>query len=307
MFDSLFHKGGLSLDRLRSFLEMAQAGGIAKAAPNNTTRQSLISRQVKELEEYFGVELTVRRGKTLSLSRAGERLASLIREQLQDLDDFRREQEKQPKVFTISAGASTLEWLVTPKLPEIAAALGGAVLRTELRRSRPLVEGVRDGRIDLAVVRRDAIPDASNRKCKPIFKLTFHLCIPRALAGKRAKTEDFAAPEKWKSLPFAAGRDGGQMDQAIREGMAGLGVDFSPRFECGSMLQVRQLVCQGECAAVLPGLALRGLDQHDLIVLPFAPLASYGRQLVLHWNPRQMHRRGVEAEQIEKTAAALVS
>jgi DNA-binding transcriptional LysR family regulator len=62
---------------------MAQAGGIAKAAPNDATRQSLISRQIKELEVYFGTELTRRKGKILSLSPAGERLATLIREQLQ--------------------------------------------------------------------------------------------------------------------------------------------------------------------------------------------------------------------------------
>jgi DNA-binding transcriptional LysR family regulator len=306
MLEELFSKGGLSLDRLRSFLALAQAGGIARAAPDDPTRQSLMSRQIKELEEFFGAELTRRRGKTLALSPAGERLAMLVRRQLQDLDDFRREQESQPKVFTVSAGASTLEWLVTPRLPEIAAALGGAVLRTELRRSRPLVEGVREGRIDLAVVRRDAIPDASSRNCKAILKLTFHLCIPRTLIGKRA-AGDFADSKHWRDLPFAAGRDGGQMDQAVREGMEKEGVEFRPRFECGSMLQVRQLVRQGVCAAVLPGLALRGLDHRDLIILPFAPLAGYGRQLALHWNPRQMQRRGVELAQLRKVAVALAA
>jgi hypothetical protein len=40
----------------------------------------------------------------LSLSVAGERLAALIREQLQDLEDFRNEQNGAAKAFTISAG-----------------------------------------------------------------------------------------------------------------------------------------------------------------------------------------------------------
>ena len=306
MFENLFNKGGLSLDRLRSFLELAQAGSIAKAAPHDTTRQSLISRQIKELEEYFGAELTLRRGKTLSLSPAGERLAALIREQLQDLDDFRREQENQPKVFTLGAGASTLEWLVTPHLPHIAEQLGGALLRTELRRSRPLVEGVQDGRVDLAVLRKDAIPDATRHNCHPIMKLTFHLCIPRGLVKRGVTQEQLSDPKLWEGLPFAAGRDNGQMDIAVREGMAKVGVDFKPRFECGSMLQVRQIVKQGHCAAVLPNLALPGIDERSLFVIPFTPLSSYGRQLVLHWNPRQMQRRGVEAAQLRSIAALFV-
>lgn len=92
MFEHLFSKGGLSLDRLRRFMQMAQAGSIAKAAPGDTNRQSQISRQIRELEQFFGTGLTRRKGKTLSLSAAGEHLALLIRQQLQDLEDFRKEQ-----------------------------------------------------------------------------------------------------------------------------------------------------------------------------------------------------------------------
>lgn len=305
MFENLFEKGGLSLDRLRGFLEMAEAGSIAKAAPGDTTRQSLISRQIKELEEFFRAELTLRRGKTLSLSPAGERLAVLIREQLQDLEDFKHEQARAPRSFTVGAGASTLEWLVTPKLPEIAEVLGRVTLRTEQRRSLSLVEGVRDGRVDFAILRKDAIPPNERRHTLPILKLTFHLCIPRVLLKRGIKTEALVDPAFWLGLPFAAGRDGGQLDTAVRDGMAKLGVKFRPVFECGSMLQVRQLVKQGSCAAVLPNPALQGLEARALHVLPFTPLTAYGRELVLHWNPRQMRRRAVEPEVLGALAGTL--
>ena len=122
MFDILFSKSGLSLDRLRNFLEMAEAGGIAKAAPGDVVRQSQISRQIRELEEFFGAELTQRRGKTLILTTAGRRLADLIRGQLQGLDDFRCEAQGRPKSFIFGSGASTLESLVAPHLPALADA-----------------------------------------------------------------------------------------------------------------------------------------------------------------------------------------
>jgi len=104
MFNGLFSRNGLSLDRLRNFLEVAEVGSIAKAAPDDVSRQSLISRQIRELEEFFGVELTVRRGKTLAISPAGERLSVLIREQFRDLLDFQREQKQVWKTFSIGAG-----------------------------------------------------------------------------------------------------------------------------------------------------------------------------------------------------------
>ncbi len=83
------------------------------------------------------------------------------------------------------------------------------------------------------------------------------------------------------------------------------GVDFRPRFECGSMLQVRQLVVQEDCAAVLPNLALPGLDERKILIAPFAPLADYGRSLVLHWNPRQLEVRGVDPAALRRVATLL--
>lgn len=305
MYDELFSKAGLSLDRLRGFLAMAEAGGIAKAAPGDAVRQSQISRQIRELEEFFGTELTLRRGKSLVLTPAGNRLADLIRGQLQGLDDFRREEAGRPKVFVLGAGASLLEWLVTPRLAAFAGALGDAQLRTESHRSRALVEAVREGRVDFAVVRRDAIADPSKKNCHPLLKLSFHLCVPRRLLPKGATVEDLADISIWRTLPFAAGRDGGQLDQAIRAAMAKTGIDFRPGFECGSMLQVRQLLMQENCAAVMPNLALEGLDERKILIAPFAPLAGYGRILVLHWNPRQMEMRGVTTSAIRACAQAL--
>lgn len=305
MFESLFSNRGLSLDRLRSFLEMAEAGGIAKAAPGDPVRQSQISRQIRELEEFFGAELTQRRGKGLVLTPAGRRLAELVRGQLQGLDDFRREQEGRPKVFVFGAGTSTLESLVAPRLPALAEALGGAQLHTASYRSHALVEAVREGGVDFAVVRRDAIAEPSRRNCLPLVKVTFHLCVPRRLLPKGTDPADLSDPGLWVRLPFASGRDGGQLDRAVREAMAKAGVRFEPRFECGSMLQVRQLVAQGSCAAVLPGLALPGLDEKRILVAPYEPLVGYGRTLVLHWNPRQMEMRGVGTGRIAAAAKVL--
>jgi DNA-binding transcriptional LysR family regulator len=305
MFETLFSKGGLSLDRLRSFLEMAEAGSIAKAAPGEPVRQSQISRQIRELEEFFGAELTQRRGKTLVLTQAGKRLAGLVHGQLQGLDDFRCEEQSRPKVFVFGSGTSTLESMIAPRLPALAEALGGALLQTESHRSRALVEAVQEGRVDFAVVRRDAIPDPSKKNCLTLLKLSFHLCIPRRLLPKGKSASEPSDPALWVSLPFAAGRDGGQLDQSIREAMDQAGVDFRPRFECGSMLQVRQLVMQESCAAVLPNLALPGLDERKILIIPFAPLADYGRTLVLHWNPRQVEVRGVDPASLRKVATLL--
>ncbi len=303
MFDSLFSRSGLSLDRLRGFMEMANAGSIARAAPGDANHQSQISRQIRELEQFFGVELTRRKGKTLTLSAAGVRLAALVREQFQDLEDFRREQAREAKSFLIGAGASVLEWLVVPALPGISQCLGGATLLTGAYRSGTLREAVRDGQADLAVIRQNAVPMENDSAV--VMKMGYFLCIPRGLLKRGITAREAAKPALWQSLPFAAGRDGGQTDAAVREAMRAAGVGFRPRFECGSMLQVRQLVALGACAGVLPTLGVRGLEEQDVLTIPFAPMKDFGRALVLHWNPRQMRRRNVDEATLKGIARLL--
>lgn len=89
MFEHLFAERGLSLDRLKTLIEVAKAGSIAAAARGDSARQSLYSRQIKELEEFFGVELASRRGKVLALTGAGWELVRLASESLCLLDDFK--------------------------------------------------------------------------------------------------------------------------------------------------------------------------------------------------------------------------
>ena len=90
MFADLLSRGGLSLDRLQSFCAVAAEGGITKAAQGDPVRQSLFSRQIKELEEFFGVELVRRKGRGIALTEAGEQLHALARERLLRLSDFER-------------------------------------------------------------------------------------------------------------------------------------------------------------------------------------------------------------------------
>lgn len=302
MFESLFTRGGLSLDRLRGFLELAQAGSISKAAAGDASRQALLSRQIRELEEFFGTELTLRRGKTLVLSPAGTRLALLIREQFQDLNDFHLEQQKLPKTFRLGAGASILEWLVIPKASKVRSSLGNATLRLSSQRSRDLVEHVRDGLLDFAIVREDAIPEGLPRL--ELVKVKFFIGVSRRLVGMELKSR-LEEASFLQSLPFAANADQGQLDRTFRQAMIEKCGQFRPAFECDSLLQVRELILQGSCAGLLPSIGIQGLAEQNVILREFSPMKNYGRALALHWNERQMRRRGVEERALREIAKVL--
>lgn len=302
MFEDLLARSGLSLDRLRSFLLVAEAGSISRAARDDVVRQSLYSRQIRELEAFFGTQLTERRGKGIAISAAGRRLAMLVRESLQSLEDFQREQAQGAKLFSIGAGASVLQWVAVPCLHEFAGHLGGARVRVESHRSVSAVHAVRDGKLDFAIVREDAVPADLPRAV--LGKVTFMLCVPRALC-RGMGADAVATKAVWPTLPLAALTTGGQFHSALQVACAEAGVPFQPAVECGSFLEVRALVAAGRHAGILPSIGIAGWAPPEVIVRPFPPLKSYGRSLCLHWNARQIIRRGLEDAGVKALAGTL--
>jgi len=307
MNKDLFSRSGLSLDRLRSFLEVAEAGSIANSAPDSLSRQAQVSRQIGELETYFETELTVRHGKTIALSPAGERLAVLVRQQFDDLQGFINEQRKLPRTFRIGAGASMLEWMVIPAAGGIRKVLGNAALNLKSMRSRELVEAVRDGTVDFAVIREDALSEEQRAKTSlRLTSMSFHLCAARHLARTSTKL-GLTSPQDWGNLPWAILTGGGQLDTKIRGILAAACPAMTPAVECTSLLQVKELVIRGVCAGILPLMGMQGLTEAGVVSREIEPLKDYGRPLVLHWNERQMRRRGVGEDVIKELAKKLWS
>ena len=148
MYEKLFSKRGLSLERLKSFCEVAQAGGMSKAAGDQVTKQSQYSRQLKELEDYFGVELFRRKGKVLVITEAGERLRLLCGEFLASLDRLGQDFAGVNPTLTIGAGGIFLDWVLMPQLSQIRRLFPHANLQLQSLRSKQIDEKLLEGDID---------------------------------------------------------------------------------------------------------------------------------------------------------------
>ena len=165
-------------------------------------RQSLISRQIRELEEYFGAELTAKRGKSIAITAQGLRLARIVRTNSQGLEDFLNDAKGERRAFGIGGGASVIKWVVCPAAGNARDALGGASVRLEPHRTADLVDRVRDGRLDFAVVRYDALPDSA--ASLPLTELKFVLCVPDGLCGNSVRLPGDLAGRPL-ALPAAGG------------------------------------------------------------------------------------------------------
>lgn len=72
----------LDLTALRSFVAVADAGGVTRASGFLNLTQSAVSMQIKRLEEALDLELLDRSGRGVTLTAAGEQLLSYARRML---------------------------------------------------------------------------------------------------------------------------------------------------------------------------------------------------------------------------------
>ncbi len=72
----------LDITALRSFVAVADSGGVTRAAGFLNLTQSAVSMQLKRLEESLGVQLMDRSARTIALSASGEQLLGYARKML---------------------------------------------------------------------------------------------------------------------------------------------------------------------------------------------------------------------------------
>ena len=287
MFSDLLSEGGLSLDRLQSFCLVAQAGGVTKAAKGDPTKQSLFSRQVKELEEFFGAELMRRKGRGIVLTPAGERLNVVARECFASLLDFKRGCKGLPVEIVIGAGESLIRWLLIPKLAEVQKSLPNARLKFLNLPTNELVRRLSDGLIDFGVVRKDAV--TRPLRVASLGMMGYSLFLPAgAKAGADGREHDAKVLD---GVALATLEGEGSFRQELAAVARRHKFRLNIQLECSSFPLVASALETGGMAAVLPSIARVELGRAGIKEVKAAPLKSFGREICLVWNPRLLRIR----------------
>lgn len=299
MFESLFSERGLSLDRLKVLIEVRDAGSIAQAAPGDSIRQSQYSRQLRELAEFFGCEVTERRGKVLKLTDKGERLAELAREHLRSLDEFRSECKGEMAVFSIGAGDSLIQWLVIPRLAQVLPQFPGTRFATTNLRTNEIVQQLADSRLDFGIIRKNAI--ATGLKSVSLGPVVYAAVVPETLSKNKRITLKQALAE----LPLATQTTDGQFTAGLRDLAHAVEVPLAPALACQSFPQTMAAVRTGKFWAIVPELALRELPAGLVHRINDERLATLTREAMLAWNPRVVRIRPAAARVAVALQAAL--
>ena len=281
MIPDLFSQTGLSMERLRAFCLIADAGGFTKAAGGDISKQPLMSRQIKELEGYFSVELLRRSGRGVALTEEGKELYRMARDYFSALGDFKNRCSTTPVSLNIGAGDSVIQWLILPRLALARKALPNVTLRLLNLPTSEIVNKVADGELELGIVRRDASKE--RLKSLNLGRMDFALFVAKK-SLPAGKIEDWQ--EVLKRCPLAVLEGGGAFRQELQAATEKAGVTLRVEVECSSFPAGARAVQSAGLAAILPVGAAHELAEPKFTQIPLPWAKVLARELELIWSPR---------------------
>ncbi len=157
MFEDLFNSGGLSHERLNTLLKLSETGSLIRAADNDLGKQSRLSHHLRELSEYFGVELTEKVGRSIKLTAAGQSLVLLTREHFLALQSFRNQTTGTTSTIRIAAGDSLLQWLLVPAIGRVWQPRHPVRFTVSSLQASDIVAYLNERRIDFGLLQVEAL------------------------------------------------------------------------------------------------------------------------------------------------------
>ena len=272
MFAKLFAESGLSLDRLRALLEVSAAGSIVKAAGGDPVRQSQYSRQIKELEDFFRINLIERHGKGIRLTSNGKELARISRFFLLGLSNFQRGCLTEVQTFRIGASATFVDQFLLPVLSDAPSLKAGPRYAVEIAGDDEIERRLHDLTLDFGVVTTPTLSRPLQLTELGTWRL--NLWVPPRIF--RTERETLQALKE-KQLPLILPL--GELPEFE------LFEEYEPHLACGSFLEARAALNSGFLAAWLPSFLKPDAESRFrcLRVPGITSRTSYYR---LAWNPR---------------------
>lgn len=145
----------MNIKQLEAFVRIVEHGSFAAAANSLHTTQSTVSARIKELEKYVGVDLFDRTYHRARLTAKGHELLPFAK-QLVDFASSLDHQIGDPKALSGVVRLGVVGVVSNTWLPKLIAGLRERYprlsVRIDMSLTRTLVERVREGQLDLAII-----------------------------------------------------------------------------------------------------------------------------------------------------------
>lgn len=264
----------MTLDKLLSFLAVARVGSVAGAAKGVESRRSLMSRQVGELESALGVELFLRKGKSLEITAAGRELALLSAAYFDEVEAFAARFSGEKGLLKLGAGAAVLEAMVYPAIRALRRTLPDYRFEFVPDSTRGVGQQLHDGGLDVGIVRANYQDPGFLRQ--PCGTMKF------VLVGRRdfdSNLPEWTVTQFLSRVPMALIRGDGSLVSALHKMAAESGAELSASSLADTFGHVKQLLLFGQPGGLLPVVLASDLPKRDFHILDDDALDALDRPL----------------------------
>jgi DNA-binding transcriptional LysR family regulator len=266
---------GLSLDRLDSLAKVVRNGGIARAADGDTSKQSLFSRQISELEQAMGVALMDRSISPHKPTSAAMALVDSIEALFRQFELLRQGADKERSELVIGAGDRMIRSYLMPILANQPRDGVKTVMRN--LKSSAIQAGLMNHSIHLGVLRKDRVPDGCQHYALPPIRIG--LFAPSSMSVKNDKL----TWEKVVTSPLVAMEGEGELWQHWQNQLQDLQLKLDAAIQCTTWSQVAECMKSAKLAGFLPVDVAR-LHGHEFIEFTIPSAVEYHDYYSVAWN-----------------------
>lgn len=236
------------LRHLRFFVAVAETRHFGHAAASLGMTQPPLSQGVQRLERHLGVRLFDRDARGVRITEAGSALLPRAEELLAAAAVLSDTADAWTEHAVLRVGlALDLEDLVPEVVGALVDRLGptGTLVRPEVAGSAELIDAVRDGAVDLSVVRHPAVVDGT--RPRPVLSLPTRLVAADAASPRPARLAAVPLPVTVPARRHHPAAHDQLVDALRREGHTGATVEED------DLLARQGLVAAGRAVRMTPG------------------------------------------------------
>lgn len=272
---------GVQLHQLEYLVSVADEGGFTRAADRLRVAQPGVSAQIRKLERELGHALLDRSGHRVRPTPVGVEVVAAARAALDAVAGVRRVVDDLDGLLRGTARAGMVSsgpFLDVPGvLAEFSAAHPHVVCSLVEQGSGALLEGLRGGRLDVALIGA-AGPLPDDLDVRTVSEQPLVLAVPpdHPLAGRAS-----AGPEDLAGRDLVLPAEGNALREAVE--LACAAVTPAPHVTCSASdpTVLARLAARGLGVAILPG-SVSALASEGLATVPFSATGVRSR-LVLAW------------------------
>lgn len=247
----------MNLNQLKVFCEVVERNGFTRAAEALYLTQPAVSRQVRELERHYGVDLFEQIGKRIFPTEAGNLLYTYAKQIFHTLDDLDVEvnQLKGLKAghLRIAASATAGTYVMPPLLGQFKRKYPGVEVSLEIHNSQQVEQRLMEyHQLDFGVTERPVREEA-------LFSEPFEtdeLVVITSTDHPFGSRESIAS-EELEGERFISREPGSGTRTLLDHEFARLDVKVKPIMELGSTAAVKQAVAAGLGVSIVSRRSIR--------------------------------------------------